>query len=160
MAVKIGEKYGRLVCIGKPEKKYASVFQCDCGTVKIIVDCSVRTGATKSCGCLHREKISKHGMWKTREFAAWSSMIYRCTNPKHPRYKDWGGRGINVCDKWKRDFLALYNDMGPKPPGTSLDRINNNLGYSPENCRWATPKEQASNRRSSRIFVKEGGLVN
>jgi hypothetical protein len=85
------------------------------------------------------------------EYTAWALMKSRCNNPRHPRYADYGGRGIGVCERWQMDFSAFLADVGPRPGlGYSLDRIDNGRGYEPGNCRWATAKEQASNRRPPR----------
>ena len=98
--------------------------------------------------------VKTHGMSKTPTFNTWFHFRHRCINPKHKQYKDYGGRGITVCKRWNKfeNFLA---DMGKKPEGMSIDRINNSKGYSLENCRWATGKEQAKNRRSNVIFNGE-----
>ncbi|GLO03347.1 hypothetical protein PPUJ13061_32450 [Pseudomonas putida] len=102
------------------------------------------------------EGIGKtHGMYGSRENKSWSTMIERCHNPKAKSYADYGGRGIAVCDRWK-SFDNFFADMGPRPPGMTLDRKDNKLGYSPENCRWSTAKEQQNNRRNSRRYSFEG----
>ena len=89
-------------------------------------------------------------------YQIWGSMIHRCHSPKSSGYYLYGGRGITVCDRWRNSFPAFLEDMGPKPKGKSLDRIDNNKGYSKENCRWATQKEQSANRRDNRIFTIDG----
>jgi len=115
-------------------------------------------GWTKSCGCLQSETRAlngkrnlRHGRIKTSEYYAWADMKSRCLYPKDWRYPEWGGRGITICQNWIDSFEAFFNDMGLRPgPGYSLDRINNDGNYEPSNCRWATAKEQASNRRPQR----------
>lgn len=103
------------------------------------------SGQTVSCGCLH-DGHPTHGMRKSREYNSWATMWQRCTNKNHPRYKDYGGRGITIHPEWGK-FENFLRDMGSRPPNTSLDRINNNEGYEMNNCRWATAKQQNNNTR-------------
>lgn len=98
-----------------------------------------------------------HAIAQTPEYQAWGQMISRCYNLNHQQYKNYGARGISVCDDWRFDFTSFLSDMGSRPSSAhSLDRINNNLGYYPENCRWATLKEQNNNTRSNRMCVVDG----
>jgi len=116
---------------------------------------NVKSGGTKSCGCLRRERNTTHGQADTPEYRAWLACRNRCNNPNDKGYANYGGRGITVCERWDslETFLA---DMGPRPKGGSLDREDNELGYSPENCRWATNSEQSRNRRSNRYIESWG----
>jgi hypothetical protein len=98
----------------------------------------------------------KHGMNRTPTHHAWCGMISRCENPNESGYHNYGGRGIRVCESWRTDFSAFFSDMGAKPPGKSLDRIDNNGNYEPSNCRWATRKEQNRNRRNN-VFITHNG---
>lgn len=125
---------------------------CECGNMKTIKAPNLRSGVTQSCGCIKR----RHGMYGTPEYAAWNSMMRRCLNTKNRNYKDYGGRGITVCEEWK-DFTVFFRDMGKRPsPKHSLDRINNEGNYEPSNCRWATTKQQARNKRNSRVLFVQG----
>lgn len=103
-----------------------------------------------------REAVVKHGMSAREEYGIWNHMRQRCHNPKNDRYASYGGRGIKVCDRWRESFENFYADMGPRPPGAQLDRVDNDKGYSPENCRWATRKEQQNNTRANRIVEFNG----
>ena len=127
---------------------------CDCGVERIVAGTHLRGGNSKSCGCYHIEKITKHGYCSTANmggsspvYRSWIGAKSRCSNPKHANYKDYGGRGITMCEEWRKDFSAFYRDMGPRPEGCSLHRVNNDGNYEPGNCRWATPKEQSQNTR-------------
>lgn len=137
---------------------------CDCGVTCSVSATQLATGKTRSCGCLQREAAgriasgrSTHGMAKTPEHRAWMSMRKRCLLQTGHNYHLYGGRGITVCDRWLESFENFYADMGPRPSAQhSLDRIDNNGNYEPGNCRWATPKEQARNRRSNVYLTYNG----
>ncbi|WP_176317340.1 hypothetical protein [Burkholderia vietnamiensis] len=160
-----GRKIGRLEVLAPHRKEgIERLFyecRCECGNTCIIGAQNLRRGMTKSCGCLQKERVRqaslKHGMSHTSLHNTWMSMIQRCTDQNCRAYPDYGGRGIKVCDRWLtfENFLA---DMGlPPQKGLTLDRFPNNDGnYEPGNVRWATKKEQANNRRSSRILAFNG----
>ena len=152
-----GQRFGRILVLGYSHTASNSVrwhCRCDCGTEKVIAGGSLRRGTTVSCGCQKVEKLversTKHGLMprvgRTPTYYSWSNMIRRTTNPDHPRWADWGGRGITVCERW-RDYPAFLADMGEKPPGTTLDRIDNDGNYEPANCRWLTHAKQQRNKR-------------
>lgn len=154
-----GQRFGSLVALERagrsPGRAGMALWKCrcDCGTEKTYYSMVLRAGRTSSCGCKQSEAISramtKHGMTRSREFNTWKGMIARTTNPNDPFYETYGGRGIVVCERWKNSFEDFYADMGPRPPGKTLDREDNDKGYEPGNCRWATKEEQALNRRTT-----------
>ena len=156
-----GQKFGRLAAIKRADKHTSHAVWlcvCECGNEVLVRSCHLRSGHTQSCGCLQKERTSeasiKHGHntknKRTPEYNIWAMMIQRCENPKNKNYPDYGGRGVTVCERWKtfENFLA---DMGERPsPNHSLERVDNNKGYSPENCIWADKTIQARNQRTSK----------
>ena len=132
---------------------------CDCGNQKEIRLDHLESGATTSCGCLQKERASKantiHGLTKSPTYYSWINMKNRCDNPKTLGYKYYGGRGIKYDERWSQ-FSKFLEDMGEKPKNRSIDRINNDGNYCKENCRWATVKEQANNKRNNRILEYNG----
>jgi hypothetical protein len=126
--------------------------KCDCGTERLIWSNDLTHERTSNCGCTRRT----HGMTNSREFETWNSMRKRCLRKTNHNYKNYGGRGIAVCRRWLNSFANFYADMGPKPVGAQLDRINNDGPYSPQNCRWVTPRQNANNRGNNRRLTYMG----
>lgn len=159
-----GDKYWHLTLLHPTKSESFWLCRCDCGVEKEFQVAHVRTGNSKSCGCMRlqlmREGNTIHGMSRTIEYSIWGGMIDRCYNPNSGNYRHWGDRGIVVCDRWRDSFEAFLEDMGKRPsPTHSIDRINNDGNYEPGNVRWATPSEQARNTRSSKtknIIVEVG----
>lgn len=157
MKDRIGEKYGKLEIIGFDRKEiythskrnyliYYWFCKCECGNIKSISSNSLTSKNSVSCGCSKVIRMTTHGKTYTFEYKSWRYMMARCFSTKHKHYKRYGGRGITVCDKWLK-FEGFFEDMGLKPGKEySIDRINNDLGYYKENCRWATRKTQDNNK--------------
>ncbi len=163
-----GKKFGRLVVIefvGRNKRRQSKwLCLCDCGQKSIIFGYHLKDDSTKSCGCLRKEVVSKrmitHGNDKkgkrTKAYRSWSQIIQRCTNFSHPRYKDYGGREIEVCKRWLK-FENFLEDMGQSlGDGYSIERKDNNGDYCKENCKWATSKQQNRNKRNNRLETFHG----
>jgi hypothetical protein len=125
--------------------------ECECGAVRVVWAVNLKTGHTQSCGCLpaglNRARLTTHGLTRHPLYKTWCAMLRRCHSPTDASYRNYGGRGIEVCDRW-HDFERFLADMGERPPGLTLDRVDNDGNYEPANCRWATPAAQARNRRT------------
>jgi len=159
-----GKKFGRWTVLKRAENKGNYIrwkCLCDCGAIRIVNGNSLKRGISKSCGCISSEitaeRNRKHGMSKTPEYRVWTHMTQRCTNKTDGSYKNYGARGIKVCDRWLHSFENFYADMGKRPTEKhSIERKNNNGDYEPDNCKWATKKEQCNNRRSSHMLTLNG----
>lgn len=161
----IGKKFGKLVPIRYIEK-YKYLCRCDCDKEIIVTSANLKNGHTKSCGCLLKEKLTKHGHTiknnRSKTYLSWDNMIQRCTNPNNPEYKDYGGRNppIIVCDRWNPksggSFKNFLIDVGEIPKGLTFNRINNNKGYNPKNFNIITNKEQQRNKRNNKLITFNG----
>lgn len=160
-----GKKFSRLTVVSEHGRLW--LCKCDCGTVKMIKKKGVKSSNIRSCGCLHDEFIrnlnKSHGNTVGRkrspEYVSWLEMKSRCLNPSKGCYKNYGGRGIKICERWINSFPNFLLDMGKKPTQKhTLDRMNVNGNYEPLNCRWATRAEQCENRRNIKLFEINGRM--
>jgi len=158
-----GDKFGRLTLVepaglvsGRPGWRCL----CDCGSVAVVQQKRLISGHTKSCGCIRKEgTATKHGNRRrsctSPTYISWQAMTQRCGDPARDSFGGYGGAGVTVCERWQ-SFPAFLEDMGERPDGTTIDRIDGSLGYQPGNCRWATPVEQANNKRTNRQITMNG----
>lgn len=153
--VAVGKRYGRLMIIelGNQQNGYQDRSLCECGTVKTVRRSDLQSGRTSSCGCLRKENATrtgastrKHGHSRNPLYHLWHTMIARCHNPNHAAYRYYGARGVQVCDRWRESFEAFAEDMGARPAGLELDRINPMGHYEPGNVRWMNRRMQKMNR--------------
>ncbi len=131
---------------------------CSCGVKKMVDGTNLRTGKTKSCGCHSADKTRTHGKTRSKLYQTWRAMIQRCENKNHKMYHRYGARNIGVCDRWRSSFIDFAADMGELPDGATLDRKDNNAGYSPENCQWASRLDQSLNRENT-VFLEFNGVT-
>lgn len=169
-----GERFGRWTALryvpGARTPRTIGKWEviCDCGSVRLVRTALLTQGLSTSCGCYAREqarrRVRTHGMTDSPEFQSWTAMRKRCLNPNHKAYHRYGGRGITICPEWD-SFEKFYVDMGPRPEGTSLDRVDLDGNYEPSNCRWVAVQEQSQNREivkramvagTSRTFYPDG----
>lgn len=157
----MSERFGRLTVVSHfriGRRKYANTI-CDCGTTKEIREDGLKNGSVVSCGCFRLEQVTKsawrHGLSRKPEYKVWASMIQRCHNENNAEFKNYGGRGIEVCERW-HDFANFIADMGRRPFGMTVERKDNDSSYSPGNCIWASQKTQNANKRHNRFVEIDG----
>lgn len=143
-------KYGRWTVISNTAPPYHVLCRCDCGTIRNVYLSALLREKSKSCGCLHKEKVTTHGHNGTRTYKSYHAMKERCLNPNHQAYEFYGGRGIKICDRWLLSFENFLEDMGERPEERTLDRVDNDGDYTKMNCRWATKSQQNKNKRYGR----------
>jgi hypothetical protein len=168
-----GRKFGRWTVLGRANHNDAHnkplwVCRCDCGVERLVTGGNLRSGISQSCGCLKSERTRavhfKHGHSRAqngkrpRVYTTWLGMLQRCLNPRNPGFHNYGGRGIIVCKRWHK-FENFYADMGDPPDGLTLDRKDNDKGYSPQNCKWSTRLEQVHNRRPPKRKARRSTLA-
>lgn len=164
-----GMRFGMLVAVsplsvwnGRPGSKRVVFWKCDCdcGRKVKVRSGNLRAGKARSCGCsttrFASDSIKKHGKYLSSEYKSWCSMKQRCHNPNNPKYHRYGGRGITVCEGWLNDFSQFLSDMGPRPKGTTLERVDNSGGYHPSNCVWADRLTQQNNISTNKIVTAFG----
>lgn len=155
----VGEKFGMLTVLERsakdPSGRSRWLCRCDCGRQNIVAYSRLKSGHTKSCGCLRGKANFRHGAKGTPTHNTWCAMKQRCNDPNHAQFAYYGARGIRVCDRWATSFEAFISDMGVRPDGMTIERIESDGNYEPGNCRWATEAEQSRNRRST-ILVTLG----
>lgn len=169
----IGRRFDRLTVVAQAEtvnSRTRWVCRCDCGAETVVIGALLTSKQTRSCGCLKRELDkarktrlvhghARHGQPRSATYNSWIAMRVRCTDPTADSYADYGGRGITVCERWLNSFEAFLEDMGERPPGTSIDRLDGSRGYEPGNCRWATAVEQNRNTRAIALSTAAVDLV-
>lgn len=141
---------------------YKWFCRCSCGKVAVVRSTNLKSGNTTSCGCFRvkvsTDRVKTHSKSSSATYSTWSSMISRCTNKNEFSFKNYGGRGISVCSRWLNSFESFLMDMGERPPGCSIDRMDNNGNYEPGNCRWSTDVEQCRNKRSNKLITCHGEI--
>lgn len=158
-----GQHFGRWTVMGDKKRIGTTCLvlcRCDCGVERYVRKGDLAKGKSRSCGCLRKEDLTKrnitHGMTGTRTYHIWYAMKQRCYSKSQSEYSIYGGRGIEVCDRWRYSFENFLEDMGVCPEGKTIDRIDSNGNYEPSNCRWATQKEQMRNFRGNIRYFYEG----
>jgi hypothetical protein len=155
------QRFGRLTAVEYQGEAHW-LCRCDCGKGKIIAGYSLRNGLSQSCGCLRNERvraaIGTVRLGNEKTYKTWSDMRQRCYNPNDPGYKNWGGRGIRICRRW-RTFANFLADMGPRPPGMTIERRNNDGNYTPSNCVWLPKAKQARNRRKPKVSSEQAAAI-
>ena len=159
----IGKKFNQLTCVEQTKSDRHGIhykFECECGNTLEKLGATIRRGRIKSCGCGISESIAEsnkrratHSMTNTPTYITWQAMKNRCRNPNISDYQYYGAKGVTVCDRWDNSFEAFLSDMGERPEGMTLDRINPFGNYEPDNCRWADYQTQRNNRRSNYVDV-------